>query len=131
MPTTRWNTRKELFVEALITGVSGAEAARRAGYRESNARGRASALLKDPLVQEELERRRTALREMTAYDVGHAMGELDSCMEFARETKNAGALAKAIELRTKLSGLLIERRDVRGAHAIRVEVVNFSGAIDG
>ena len=123
---TRWNLRKEKFVEALLTGVSGAEAARRAGYSPSDARGRASALMKDPLVAQELEHRREKIREMTAYDVGRAMGELDAAMEFARETKNAGALAKTIELRTKLSGLMIERRDVRAMQQIKVEVVNFS-----
>ncbi len=73
----------------------------------------------------ELEKRREVIRAENDYTREKAMDELEATMKFARETKNAGALAKAVELRTKLAGLLIERRDVRQAQVIKVEVVQF------
>ncbi|MCZ6848413.1 MAG: terminase small subunit, partial [Alphaproteobacteria bacterium] len=123
--STRWNQKKFLFVEAILTGETGAEAARQAGYSPRNASGRAHELMKDPLVVAELEKRREVIRAENDYTREKAMDELEATMTFARETKNAGALAKAVELRAKLAGHLIERRDVRQAQVIKVEVVQF------
>ena len=78
----------------------------------------------------ELDRRRTELTEATAYTVERGMEELSEGMVFAKETKNATAFARCIELRNKLMGNLIERRDIRSAHAIRVEVINFASITD-
>ena len=40
------------------------------------------------------------------------MSEAKDTMQFARETENANAYCKAVELRAKLSGLLIDRVEV-------------------
>lgn len=55
------------------------------------------------------------------YDLTIAMKEANDAAAFAREKGNSMALVKAVELRSKLSGLLIDR--------IEVVPVNLSGAL--
>lgn len=52
------------------------------------------------------------IRERTLYDVSAAMTELSSAMDFARSQKSAMALAKLIDTRCRLNGLLVERLKV-------------------
>lgn len=47
------------------------------------------------------------------YNAEQAMLEAEEAMQFARETENANAFVKAIELRSKLKGLLIEKHQVQ------------------
>lgn len=67
-----------------------------------------------------------AQQEMAAraeYDADTAMAELKEAMEFSRKTDNATALARCIELRAKLAGLLIDRQDVRQLGGFAVHIV--------
>lgn len=105
--------RQAKFVAEYIASNNGAQAAIAAGYSHpSNARD----ALKVPLVAKALEdfRRRTV--EKGIYDFDMAMAEANDAVAFAKETGNANALVKAIELRAKLNGLLIEKHqhDVSG-----------------
>ena len=51
-----------------------------------------------------------------------AMGEAKDAMDFAYKTDNASAYVKAVELRSKLSGLLIDR--------VEVFTMDLKGALD-
>ncbi len=99
--------RKMAFLSAYLSGKGGVESAVAAGYKPSNARHRAYELLNnDPLVVEAIKDAQDKLRREANFNAEKAMDELNDAMKFARETKNATALARCIELRAKLAGLL-------------------------
>src|SRR5215469_2423408 len=99
--------RKMAFLSAYLSGRGGAESAVIAGYSKTNARHRAYELLNnDPLVVEAIKDAQDKLRKEANFNAEKAMDELNEAMKFARDTKNATALARCIELRAKLAGLL-------------------------
>ena len=90
-----------------LSGKSGSESARLAGYSPRNARRVSYELFnKNPLALAAIEEHRAQLRAEANFNAEKAMDELNEAMKFARETKNATALARCIELRAKLAGLL-------------------------
>lgn len=115
--------RQLAFCSHYVAGKSARDAARLAGYAAGYVR-HADKITSNPKIAAEIARHRETLREKTGYDAAAAMAELDRSILFARETENANALAKLIELKMKLHGLLIERIDQRG-------VGNFSINISG
>lgn len=95
------------FISHYLSGKGGAESAVAAGYTPSNARHRAYEMLnQDPLVMAAIKDAQEKLRKEANFNAEKAMDELNEAMKFARETKNATALARCIELRAKLAGLL-------------------------
>jgi hypothetical protein len=64
---------------------------------------------------------RSQLRAEANFNAEKAMAELIEAMQFARETKNATALARCIELRAKLSGLL-DTRDKGPTAAFQINI---------
>lgn len=66
-----------------------------------------------PHVMAEIERRKKELAKKGDFDFDKAMNELNDASEFAKATDNATALARTIELKAKLSGLMIDRVDQR------------------
>ena len=66
-----------------------------------------------PHVMAEIDRRKKELAKKGDYNFDKAMSELHAASEFAKATDNATALARTIELKAKLSGLMIERVDQR------------------
>lgn len=97
------------FVAAYVTGKGARASALEAGCPPSTAQKRATAWLQKPTVIAAIEEHQRTLRQTANYGAEKAMDELSEAMTFARETKNANALAKCIELRSKLAGLLQEK----------------------
>lgn len=114
-PTKPKQTRKRIspkqqqYAELRAQGKTQGEAALLAGYNSKTGAYRAE---RNPLVNGYLSevRRNAAVR--AGYVVATAMDEARDAMGFARETENATAYVKAVELRAKLSGLLIEKHEV-------------------
>lgn len=77
-----------------------------------------------PLFKKEIEKRKAELRDAAKYGLKQAMQECQDAIDFARQTENANAYVKGVELKTKLNGLLIEKHDHRMA-------ANFSIQIEG
>jgi phage terminase small subunit len=125
----RLSAKKLKYADMILQGHSGAEAARLAGYAERHARGTAYRLSKDPALSALIAERRNEIAERNAITVDSMLEQLSDDRQFAKETGNATAAVRATELTAKLAGLLIERRDVRGLHGIKVELVNY-GQID-
>ena len=100
------------FVHHFLQSANGTEAAKRAGYAEAHTSQEAYRLLRRADVKAAIDAARTTLAECSLYDVQRAMAEALAGIRFAMETKNANALVKGIELRARLSGLLIERIEV-------------------
>jgi hypothetical protein len=120
---TRWNTRKQQYCEKVLEGLSQKDAAIEVGYAPTHASQSACRLMKDPLVQQYLERRRAEIAEQTGYTIERAMTDLERDRELAYRTENATAAARCTELMSKLNGLLVDKRDIRsvGGFTVRIE----------
>jgi len=105
--------RKSIFISEILTGKNGAEAARAAGIEKKNAARQANRWQKDPEVAEEIERGLAAIREGSAVTAETMIRQLDCDRQFAIKTENASAATRASELKAKLVGLMIDRRDTR------------------
>ncbi len=116
--------RRRQFALGILAGLSGSEAARRAGYTEAGAKHRAYHLLHaDPKTKQAIEEGRRLLAESTGYDLAQAMTEADEALKLARDSGNAMAFTKTVEFRAKLHGLLVDK------HEIQLELPDVTGAI--
>lgn len=124
--------RQQAFVEAYarpstVNGqgaLNAAAAARAAGYSHRRADSTAHQLLKIPKVAAAVAAIRAEVAERAGYTVERCMRELEKGMTFALSTENASAYVRAVELRGKLAGLIVDRMDARllvGQFSITVE----------
>lgn len=118
--------RQELFIARYLTHGSSSRAVREANYPTVRPFRQAQKLLKNPLVVARIKELRDAVTEKTTYDATVAMEECKEGMKFARETNNANALAKFVELRSKLQGLLIEKHDVRTVGSLQINIAGIA-----
>jgi hypothetical protein len=122
------NVRQQKFVSNVLHGVTASESYRRAyGCSPAAAGTSGSNSLRKPNIKAALDAARADLARSIQYDAAAAMAELDESLKFSRETKNATAYARSVELKMRLSGLLIERVDQRNLGAFKIEI----GGIDG
>lgn len=118
--------RKQAFVhEYMRNGNNATQAAIAAGYAYNNARTQGYRLVNhDDAVKAEIERAQAELAERTDYGAEQAMTELGDVIDFARKTSNATAMARAVELRMKMAGLLVDK------HELHVQgTVDITGAL--
>ena len=113
--------RLRKLVQYVATGDPVQQAARKAGFSPSYAR-KSSRLLKHPMIAAAVEAIRAEGRTLAAYGLAEAMKEAENAAMFARLKGNAMALVKSIELRSRLSGLLIER--------IETVTIDLKGALE-
>ncbi len=105
--------KQRKFVELYTSGkMDKVHAARAAGYQGSGANKAGSRLMKNPIVRQAIEAVQAEARTVAVYDLATAMREADDVCAFAKLHKNAMAYCKAVELRAKLSGLLIDKVEV-------------------
>lgn len=78
--------------------------------------------LKEPEIQKMIREARDKIMAEAVYDTAKAMREAEEAIEFAKDTQNANAYVKAVELRSKLSGLLVEKIDVRQATGFQIRI---------
>lgn len=91
-------------------------AALAAGFPKSTASQYGARLMREsPAVMAAIAAHRKDLQAQGKYNLENAMKEADEAIEFARETENANAYVKALELKSKLNGLLVEKHDHRVA----------------
>lgn len=98
-----------LYAQLLSQGLTKSEASRKVGWKSRAGKFKAD---RNPLVQEYLSNIQQSVAIRASHTVVQAMHEAEQGMIFAKETENAGAFVKAVELRAKLSGLLIDRVEV-------------------
>jgi hypothetical protein len=118
-------TKEALYVAAILKGASKKAAAMEAGFSESTAGHSATRLHKKESVQKALESARQELREKTIYDVHACIREIDETIAYAKLHKNSMAMAKLIELKARLMGLLVDKLDIRLAEKPSVEMALF------
>lgn len=97
------------YAEYRAQGMSKREAAEKAGYKTTAGAYKAD---RNPIVLKYLSDAKRSAAMVSGYVVAIAMDEAKEGMIFAKETNNANAYCKAVELRAKLSGLLIDRVEV-------------------
>ena len=99
------------FAMAYAAGMSQKDAALAAGYSPNSTAAPYDAM-KDPRVKAEVERVRESLRQQTEYDAQRAFEEAGAAVAFAEKTNNATAYCRAIELRMRLNGLLVDKQKI-------------------
>lgn len=123
-PEIKRLTRKQTsYVANRISGMSQIDSAVAAGYARSGAAKHANTLEKLPVVIAAMDRHKEEIRLRGEYGYDRAMAEAQRAYDVAESTKNANAMVKAAELRSKLTGLLIEKQH------IQVETLDITGAL--
>jgi Terminase small subunit len=102
--------RWQRFVVLYATNLNLLQSARAAGYKGKD---QCRKLLRHPQVAAALAAVRAEMAKLNAYDVNKLVADLDAAAEFARATENAQALVRAIEIKAKALGLLLDRVDMR------------------
>jgi phage terminase small subunit len=124
IPIKPLTDRQKAFVENYVKTGNAKQSAITAGFPAASAYQRGHEMAtKVAATTEALKDVRKEVAEKLKYTAIEAMQECQDAIIFARETGNANAYVKAVELRSKLQGLLIEKHDVRQ--------VGFSIRIDG
>lgn len=108
MNAAEFTERQRRLVDFVASGLSVQQAAKKAGFSSSYAR-KSSRLLKHSGIAQAIAAIRAEGRTLAAYGLAEAMKEAEDAAKFARLKGNAMALVKSIELRSRLSGLLVER----------------------
>jgi hypothetical protein len=108
------------WISAYIQLDSVKKAAQAVGVKEETAKQ----WKRGALVKAELEKAREKVRKKVGYTLESGMREAEAAKQFAIKKGNANAYVKAVELKLKLNGLLIEKHDHR-------MVANFSISVQG
>lgn len=107
--------KRQAFVEYLLAnpGATATSAALAAGYSRHSARKTSHIIKLDPRVAAAIAAGRTEMAVRNNYSQDSCMAELGKAMEVALSTENASAYVRAIELRGKLNGLIVDKLDAR------------------
>jgi len=105
--------KQEAFCQAIVSGMSQADAYRKA-YNAGNMKpqvvqNKASLLMAKGEVRVRVEELRRPVVEEVQYDLKVAMAEAAEAFAMAKSKGNGGAMVAAVQLRSKLNGLLVEK----------------------
>lgn len=105
------------FVRNFVSGQSQGRAYQGAypDANEKTASAAAHKLLAKEHIADAVTACKNALSKKAEYGYEKAMLELEEGMRFSKATENATAYARCVELRSKLSGILVERHNVQTA----------------
>jgi len=90
----------------------------RAAYNASNMKVdsvhcKASVLMTDVKIRSRVEELRAPAVAKMRYGLEQAMREAEEALEMCRQKENGGAMINAITLRSKLNGLLVEKKEIK------------------
>lgn len=109
-------TKKAAFVLNVVAGMLPADALLKAGWdmNRNTAGSTANRMLReDEAVKDAVAVIKADMAKRAEYSFDKFIDEMNAAMEFAKFTKNATALVRAIELKGKASGHIVERVDQR------------------
>lgn len=121
-------TKKAAFVLNVAAGMLPADALLKAGWdqKRTTAGSTASRMLReDEAVKDAVAAIKADMAKRAEYDFDKFIDEMNDAMDFAKKTSNATALVRAIELKGKASGHIVERVDSR------VQTAGFSLVVAG
>lgn len=123
-PNRRLSPRHQKFVEEYMKDGNGARAAVAVGYSKKNASSLAAKLIAQHAgIQRAIAEARGASAERAAYNLKAAMEETDRAIQEAKDAKQYSAVAKMIEHKAKLNGLLIEKHDHRVLGGFQINII--------
>ena len=97
------------YVALVASGTNTRDTALACGYSPSYALVIGRRTAHKPQVREAIDGIRERGRAMAGYQFAQALQDCDASIAFSRLHKNSMALVKGIELKAKLTGLLVER----------------------
>ena len=112
---TTLTSKQEAFAQAIVSGMTQADA-----YRAAFSAGKmtdksihelASRLMSDVKVTSRVEELRAPVIAKLQYGLEEAMLEAADSFRVAKAKENGGAMVAAVQLRAKLNGLLVEKRE--------------------
>ncbi len=109
--------KQEAFCQAIVSGMSQADAYRKAydakKMKPPTVQKRASELMANGEVTGRVDAIRKPVVEKVQYDLEKAMEEAGRALNLAEDKENPGAMVAAVQLRSKLNGLLIDRKEIK------------------
>lgn len=105
--------KREKFAQQIAKGVSQADAYRaafKARGKDKTIHEAASRLAADGKVSARIAALRAPVVAKVRYEIENAMAECDEAIELAKEKGNPAAMVAAVQLKSKLNGLLVEDR---------------------
>lgn len=124
--------KQKAFVRAYkANGGNGTQAAIEAGYSENTAYSIGSENLRKPEIQEALEKHEKKLQEKYEYTIDEFVKDLDTVKMQSDSERNRTVQLKAIELKAKAFGLLVEKSNVtlNQPPISLIEVINSKGEV--
>jgi len=109
--------KQEAFAQAIVSGMNQSDAYR-AAYNAGTMSAatinvKASEVMANGKVSVRVAELRKPVVEALQYGLQEAMAEAAEALEVCREGRQGGAMVSAVTLRAKLSGLLIEKKEIR------------------
>ena len=108
-------SKQESFCHAIVSGMSQADAYRAAfsagKMKAETIQEEASRLMANPKVSARVVELRAPVIVKMQYGLEQAMLEAAEAFQVAKAKENGGAMVAAVQLRAKLNGLLVEKRE--------------------
>ncbi len=112
---TTLTSKQEVFAQAIVSGKTQADAYRKAfsagKMKDETIQQAASRLMADSKVTARVEELRAPVVAKLQYGLEAAMLEAAEAFRVAKAKENGGAMVAAVQLRAKLNGLLVEKRE--------------------
>lgn len=110
--------QQEKFAQAIVSGLSQSDAYRKAypkslKWKTESVNSNASTLASNTEVAQRVAELRKPVVEKAQYGLEQAMAEAEDALKTAKGKENGGAMVAAVQLRAKLNGLLVEKKEIR------------------
>lgn len=118
---SKLSPKMERFIDEFFVDLNASEAVLRAGYKTRNQHRMASELMRHPLVEEEINRRKEKMAEKKEIQADYLINKLIDIIDNT-EKSNVQACLRAIELAGKSIALWKERQEVSGPDGGAIEL---------
>ena len=113
------NARHERFAQLLLQGENATDAHEQAGYVRDD--GNATRLRANAKVQARLAELQGEIAQTSKVTVEGLIGELEAARKKATDLEQLSAAVRAIESKAKISGLLVEKRQVEISNSVNFD----------
>lgn len=115
---TKLTSQQEKFCQCIVKGMTQLDSYRVAypkslKWKENSVSCKASTAMVHVKIQQRIEEIRKPVIDKIQYGLEQAMAEAAEALEVSRNKEQGGAMVAAVQLRAKLNGLLIERKEIR------------------
>lgn len=110
---SKLNEMQLKFVSEYLKTSSPTASAIAAGYAPAGAKSQAYQLLRNPKIKAELQRVQALVQEEGVYNLKKALADAEEAYQVAKANENAAAMTAAATLKAKLSGLMVDRSEVK------------------